>query len=175
MHTTNPNLPIAFKAYMYFVAAATLLFQSVFLLTIRIIWGWQFFMAGKGKLANLDRVAHFFGDDLHIPFPKFNAILASTTETFGGLLLIVGLAGRLVSLPLTFTMLVAYWTAERPDIHSLDDFVKATPFPFLFTSLVVLCFGPGKLSADYLIGRFILKRKMDNDMLPGFEVVPTRI
>jgi putative oxidoreductase len=69
-------------------------------------------------------------------------------------------------------MIVAYLTAERPDIHSMDDFVKATPFPFLFTVLVVLCFGPGRLSLDYLLERLVWKRKPKSPSAPprGFPV-----
>ena len=131
--------------------------SCAFLLAIRIIWGWQFFQTGKGKLKHLGDVTEFF-QSLHIPMPHLNAILASCTECFGGLMLLAGLGGRLASVPLTITMVVAYLTAERPDIHSMDDFVKATPFPFLFTVLTVLCFGPGKLSLDGIIG-CVLKRK----------------
>lgn len=152
---THPNTNPAVKAYRLLIYGTTLL-QSVFLLAIRVTWGWQFFQTGRGKLGDLDKVTGFF-TSLHIPLPRVNAIMASTTECFGGLLLLVGLGGRLVSVPLTITMLVAYLTAHRADIHSVDDFVAAAPFPFLFTALVVLFFGPGKLSADYLIQRFVLK------------------
>ena len=34
--------------------------RSPFLLLIRLFWGWQFFMTGKGKLMNLDRTTEFF-------------------------------------------------------------------------------------------------------------------
>jgi putative oxidoreductase len=140
---------IATKVYGWFTLAGSL-FSQVLLLTIRLIWGWQFFQTGKGKLGNLANVTDFFAS-LHIPAPRFNAILASSTECFGGFLLLVGLGGRLVSVPLAITMTVAYLTAERPDIHSMDDFVKATPFPFLFTTLVVFAFGSGWFSLDGLI------------------------
>ena len=156
---------IAIKAYNLLIYCGTL-FQSVFLLATRCIWGWKFFEAGKGKLANLTKATDYFST-LHIPLPHLNAILASTTECFGGLFLLVGLGGRLLSVPLTITMGVAYLTAHRSDIHSIDDFTKADPFPFLFTVLVVFCFGPGKLSADYLIQRFILKNHDCNAASPG--------
>lgn len=61
--------------------------QSPFLPVIRLYWGWQFLLTGKGKLLNLDRTAGFFAN-LHIPMPKLNAILAGSTECFGGLLLL---------------------------------------------------------------------------------------
>src|SRR5258708_2114334 len=81
--------------------------QSPFLLAIRLYWGWQFFLTGKGKLLNLDRTAKFF-HDLSIPFPKLNAIMAGSTECFGGFLLLLGLGSRLVSITLAGTMTVAY-------------------------------------------------------------------
>jgi putative oxidoreductase len=153
-----PSLPaprrpiaIAVKGYALFAVAGRL-FAHLLLLAIRAIWGWQFFQTGKGKLGNLASVTEFFAS-LHIPAPRFNAILASCTECFGGLLLLVGLGGRVVSVPLAITMTVAYLTAERADIHSMDDFVKATPFPFLFTALVVFAFGSGALSLDGLVRR----------------------
>lgn len=47
--------------------------QSPLLLVIRLYWGWQFAVAGWGKLTHLDRTAGFF-ETLEIPLPKLNAI-----------------------------------------------------------------------------------------------------
>jgi putative oxidoreductase len=149
----STSLPV--RAYQGLICTGTFL-QSILLLAMRVTWGWAFFEAGWGKLTHLDGAAGFFAK-LHIPMPYFNAVLASSTETFGGLLLLIGLGSRLVSVPLMITMIVAYLTAHRGDLSSLDTFAKANPFPFLLTALVVLCFGPGKLSVDYLIQRFVLK------------------
>jgi putative oxidoreductase len=53
---------------------------------------------------------------------------------------------------LTVNMLVAYVTADREALLSIfsdpDKFTGATPYTFLFASLIVLIFGAGKLSAD---------------------------
>jgi len=128
--------------------------QPVLLLLVRGWWGWSFFLTGKGKLMNLDGTTAFF-TKLEIPLPKLNAILAGSTECFGGLLLLVGLGSRLVSVPLIFTMLVAYATADKEALHSIltdtDKFTGATPFLFLFACLLVFTFGPGKLSLDALL------------------------
>ena len=153
MMQTNPHPAV--KAYLLLIRVAKPL-QCIFLLAIRITWGWQFFEAGKGKLANPSNYVGFFRE-LHIPLPYVSVLLAACTECFGGLLLIVGLGARLASVPLTFTMLVAYFTAGRANLTDMDKFVHDTAFPFLFTALVVLCFGPGKVSIDYLIQRFVLK------------------
>src|SRR4051794_32432807 len=92
--------------------------QPVLLLIIRGWWGWSFFLTGKGKLLNLDKTTAFF-TDLGLPLPKLNAIMAGTTEMVGGLLLLIGLGSRLVSVPLAFTMAVAYATADREALHAI--------------------------------------------------------
>jgi putative oxidoreductase len=129
--------------------------QSPLLLAIRLYWGWQFAQTGWGKLMNLDRTTGFF-ESLHIPLPKLNAIMAGSTECGGGILLALGLFARPASVPLIGVMAVAYWTADRDALNAIvsdpDKFVTAAPFLFLFASLIVLVFGPGKLSLDALLG-----------------------
>ena len=129
--------------------------QSPLLLAIRLYWGWQFAQTGWGKLTHLDRTASFFAS-LDIPLPKVNAIMAGATECLGGALLALGLFARPASVPLIFTMLVAYWTADRDALNAIgsdpDKFVTAAPFLFLLASLIVLLFGPGKLALDALLG-----------------------
>jgi len=130
--------------------------RPIFLLVIRLYWGWQFFLTGKGKLLNLDRTSGFF-ESLHIPAPKLNAIMAGTTELVFGLLFLVGLGGRVVPLPLIGVMMVAYLTSEQPALHAFfsdpDKFLGADPFLFLFAAVIIFIFGPGKLSLDALLGK----------------------
>jgi putative oxidoreductase len=143
------------RLYAWLVRAASHC-QSVVLLLIRLYWGYQFCITGWGKLNNLQGTADFFSG-LGIPFPTFNAALAGGTECFGGALLLIGLASRLVALPLIFTMIVAYATDGREVLLGIfqdsDAFVTATPFLFLLASVIILVFGPGKISLDYLIER----------------------
>jgi putative oxidoreductase len=39
-----------------------------------------------------------------------------------------------------------------------DKFVKADPFPFLFTALIILVFGPGLFSIDALMKQILRSR-----------------
>ena len=121
------------------------------LFLIRICWGWQFFLSGKGKLADLDKVTDFF-TELHLPLPRVNAMMAGSVECFGGLLLLVGLFSRVISVPLMFTMIVAYLTADQEALQSIfsdtDKFTSAAPFLFLLASAIIFAFGPGKFSVD---------------------------
>lgn len=130
--------------------------QSPLLFVLRAYWGFSFAQTGWGKLMHLDRTAEFFAS-LDLPAPKLNALAAGTTECVGGVLLFVGLFARPVSVPLMFTMLVAYATADREAVQAIfsdtDKFTSAAPFLFLFVSLLVLAFGPGKWSLDHLRAR----------------------
>jgi putative oxidoreductase len=130
--------------------------QAPLLLAIRLFWGWQFVGTGWGKLTHLDRTAAFFAE-LHLPLPYVNAAMAGGVECAGGALLLLGLWARLAAVPLVFTMLVAYATSEQEALKVItsdpDKFTSAAPFLFLLASLVVLAFGPGKLSVDALLGR----------------------
>jgi hypothetical protein len=50
----------------------------------------------------------------------------------------------------------------RSDIEHFSDpdkFVKADPFPFLFTALIILVFGPGLLSIDALMKQILRRRE----------------
>jgi len=130
--------------------------QSPLLFVIRLYWGLAFAQTGWGKLTHLDKTAEFFAS-LSLPAPKLNAIAAGSTECLGGLLLALGLFARPAAVPLIFTMMVAYATADSEALHAIfsdpDKFVTAAPFLFLLASLVVLVFGPGRLSLDALFSR----------------------
>jgi putative oxidoreductase len=147
------------KVYCLWVTAVSCL-QSPLLLAMRLYWGWQFFQIGKGKLTNLDVPTKFF-ESLHIPHPHLNAIMAGCTECFGGLFLLLGLGSRVLTIPLIFTMCVAYLTADSDKVKNIfsdpDSFVSAAEFQFMLTAIIVLIFGPGKFSLDWLIAKICPK------------------
>ena len=128
--------------------------QSPLLLVIRLYWGISFVQTGWGKLMHLDRTAGYFAD-LGIPLPKLNALMAGATECGGRALLALGFFARPVAVPLIFCMGVAYATAEKEALMAItsdpDKFTSATPFLFLLAALVVLAFGPGRLSLDAVL------------------------
>jgi putative oxidoreductase len=130
---------------------------------MRLTWGHQALNAGIGKLSNITNVILFF-EGLHIPFPHFNAYLVGIVETFGGAMLMLGLGSRLAAIPLAITMLVALSTAHAPDLSELrfltdpNLLVRQAPYPLLITSLLVLVFGPGRVSLDALIRRWAERR-----------------
>jgi putative oxidoreductase len=72
-------------------------------------------------------------------------------------LLILGLACRIISLLLAIDMIVAYLTADMEALHSIvsdpGKFYNADPYTFLFASLLILIFGPGRFALDWLLIR----------------------
>ncbi len=143
------------KLYNLLIAAASRL-QSPFLLVVRLYWGFQMMQTGWGKLHNLAKVTDFF-TSLGIPLPALNAPFIVGLEFLGGILIMLGLGSRLVALLLSCDMLVAFITADREALFSVfsdpDKFYAAAPYTFLLAFLIVLIFGPGRLSLDALLAR----------------------
>jgi putative oxidoreductase len=143
------------ELYAKFATLASYL-QSPFLLVVRLYWGWQLVQSGWGKLHHLDKITDYF-TSLNIPFPSVTAHFVSGLEFVGGLLLIVGLASRLIGLLLTVNMLVAYWTADREALLAVfsdpGKFYNADPYTFLFAAAMVLVFGAGLFSVDAVLKR----------------------
>jgi len=134
--------------------------QSPLLLVVRLYWGWQFAQNGWAKLHNLPRVTDFFSS-LGLPHPAQTACFVSSVELVGGILLALGLFSRVTALALTIDMLTAYITADREALFSFfsdpGKFYSADPYTFLFASLLILIFGPGKIALDTLLERYARK------------------
>lgn len=147
---------LADNGYRVFLKAANSL-QSLLLLAVRLYWGWQFFQTGWGKLHRLPQVTEFFAT-LGIPMPHFNAVFVSWLEVVGGILLAFGLGSRVISLLLAGDMIVAYIASDRDALRSIfsdpGKFYNADPYTFLFASLLILIFGPGRFALDTLIQKF---------------------
>ena len=91
------------------------------------------------------------GSGQHAPFDLFTLYgTAGILETFGGLLLFVGLFTRPVAFLLSGEMAVAFWTAHVPYAHSIFPIQNrgeaAVLFCFIF--LYVFLAGPGAWSVD---------------------------
>jgi putative oxidoreductase len=136
--------------------------QSPLLLVIRLYWGLQISQNGWGKLHNLSHVTEFFAS-LGLPAPAFTATFVASFEFVGGILLAIGLLSRIAALGIIIDMFMAYVTADKDALFAFisnpGKFYGADPFIFLFVGLLILIFGPGKLSLDTLIDRTIRKRK----------------
>lgn len=130
---------------------------------IRITAGAVFISTGWGHLTHMTETVEAFRDDFGVPFPEFNARLASVTEFVGGILLLFGLGTRFAALPMAFTMLVAIATAKRAQLESLNldgltTLLGFEEWSYLVMFLVIAIIGPGALSLDALIMRRLDRR-----------------
>ena len=125
-------------------------------LLTRLVIGQAFFLTGRGKLENFERTVGFF-TDLGIPMPELNAAFVSRLEFYGGALLVVGLATRLVAAGLASTMIVALATADKENFLAAlkmtgeQGLTDITPFVYLLFLLWLAISGPGAVSLDALL------------------------
>jgi putative oxidoreductase len=129
-------------------------------LVTRLLMGQAFFLTGRGKLANFENTVAFF-TELGVPMPELNAAFVSRLEFYGGIALILGLGTRLFAAGLASTMVVALLTADKATFldalfmrgdAGLTDVVPVVYGLFL---LWLIVYGPGKLSLDTLLARFL--------------------
>jgi len=129
-------------------------------LLTRLVLGQAFFLTGRGKLEHIEDIVGFFSK-LGIPFPAANAAFVSRLEYYGGIALILGLLTRLVALGLASTMVVALLTADRAGfLEALrgageTGLTDVVPFVYLLFLLWLVLFGPGPVSLDALLARWI--------------------
>ncbi len=84
-------------------------------LLLRLYLAPVFMQAGWTKFQNFDSTVAWFGNaewGLGMPLPEVMVTLAAGAELIGGALILVGLATRLMAIPLAITMVVAAVTAH---------------------------------------------------------------
>jgi putative oxidoreductase len=129
-------------------------------LLTRLVMGQAYHQNGAGKIENFARTVSFFGD-LGIPMPEANAFFVSRLEYWGGLLLVVGLFTRVVAFMLSSQMVVALLTADRGDFldalkgTSEKGLTDVTSFVYLLFLIWLVLYGPGVLSLDALVARWL--------------------
>jgi len=135
--------------------------KNPLLLAIRLYWGWQFATDGWGKLTHLDKVAEYFGGQLHLPAPAATALFVGLVEFGGGILFAAGIGSRLVSLVLFVNMTVAFLAAPDDRVNfshvfsKPEDFYGASPYTYWFAALLIMILGPGLFALDTLARRWM--------------------
>lgn len=151
------NFTKAYQALIFFGG----FLKSPILLLCRLYWGALFVAAGWEKLHDIPHFAQLL-QTYHFPAPNLMASIAAGCEFFGGLCLMLGFATRLAAIPLIIVMLTAYSTVHVESLHQFFQkpsvFVAEAPFNFLLTTLLVLAFGPGRFSIDYMLEKWLFSR-----------------
>lgn len=119
-------------------------------LLVRVAVGLVFVTTGWGKLHDLDTVTEFFRS-LGIPAAGFQAVLVSSIELVGGLMLIAGLGTRIASMLLVGVMAVALWTAKRGELHGVVELAGTIEVAYLVMFVWLAVYGAGAASLDHLI------------------------
>jgi len=119
-------------------------------LLVRIYFGYFWAETGWGKIHNLNAFAQrFIG--WGVPYPHISAALSGYTEFIGGILLMLGLFTRLVSIPLMFNMFVALVKVKMKEVTGIDDFAEMDEALYMFILFWLMMAGPGRISIDHLI------------------------
>ncbi len=126
-------------------------------LLVRLFVGYFFLETGWGKIHNLEGMAERFAD-WGIPAPAFNAALSGWTEFLGGLLVVLGLFTRPISIPLFINMVVATLAVKLKKVGGLDDFVELDEPLYALSFLWLFFSGPGWISLDHLLDKVLRKK-----------------
>mgnify|MGYP006301315173 CR=1 FL=1 len=127
-------------------------FQSLSLFFARLVLAYGFYEPAMNKWKNIEGVASWFAN-LGIPLPTLNAYLAAVTETFGVVLLTLGLLTRAISIPLIVVMIVAIVTVHLPQGFSAGDNGFEIPLYYMLFLLIFMSHGAGKISLDHILLR----------------------
>jgi putative oxidoreductase len=127
-------------------------YESIPLLFLRLILAYGFYNPAKMKWANINGIAQWF-ESINYPLPTLNAYLAATTEALGVILLLLGFATRLISIPLMFIMFIAIVTVHGGNGFEAGNNGFEIPLYYLLMLFVLFIIGPGKLSLDALINK----------------------
>ncbi len=105
-----PALLATVNGYYDLVVQRLRTLEGVAPLLIRLYLAPIMIQAGWNKIVGFENTVAWFGNPdwgLGLPFPALLAALAAGAEFLGGIALVVGLATRLVAIPLMFTMVIA--------------------------------------------------------------------
>ena len=119
-------------------------------LLARITVGVIFFQAGWGKLHHLQKVIGFF-TQLGIPAPNILAPFVAGVEFTCGILILVGLLTRFVSVPLIGIMIVAILTAKMKEISDISDLFGLIESLSIVLLVWLAIAGAGAVSIDHIL------------------------
>jgi putative oxidoreductase len=127
---------------------------SLLSLVIRLYVGWQFFKAGLVKIGDWSATLALFHDEYHVPVlpPELAAVMGASGELVFPILLLVGVVSRPAAFGLFFVNLMA--VISYPDLFTFECPAGLKDhFCWGALLLVLVAFGPGRLSLDNWLAR----------------------
>lgn len=136
--------------YKQLAVLAETLLLPITLLAARWVVAVAFFKSGLVKIANWDSTLYLFEEEYQVPFLPFElaAYMGTAAELILPPLLALGLIGRPAALALFFFNIIA--VVSYPAIWERG-FYDHQLWGFMLLILVI--FGPGKLSVDHFVGK----------------------
>jgi len=122
----------------------------------RITVGYVFLLSGWRKLNDLPQITENF-ISWGIPFPHFFTPLTSGIEFVGGICLLLGFMTRISAGALGVTMVVAIKAAKWDEVTDLETLLGFDEFEYLALFLWLAIAGPGALSLDAPISRWLAR------------------
>lgn len=128
---------------------------SVFALVTRVYVSWVFLKSGYLKLASWDSTLALFEYEYRVPLlpPHAAALLGTAGELVFPMLLILGLCGRLSALGLFAVNALAVISYSHVLLQKGFEAAVAQHYLWGFMLLVLMIYGPGRVSLDRLIER----------------------
>ena len=130
-------------------------------LLFRLILAYGFYAPALMKWRDISAIERWF-TSMNYPLPLLNAYMAASTEAAGVVLLVLGLATRLISIPLMVVMVIAtmtvHWSAGfaacQCSAPGGPKFGYEIPLYFFLMLFGLLVRGPGRISLDYVVSRW---------------------
>lgn len=119
-------------------------------LLFRLILAYGFYGPALHKVSNIEGTAKWFAS-MNYPAPLFNAYMAAGTESLGVILLTLGLATRLISIPLMVVMIVAITTVHLGNGFACGDNGFEIPLYYFLMLFSLFVGGAGRISIDAFI------------------------
>lgn len=132
------------KTYSKFITISNY-FAPMMMLILRLWIAYVFFISGLVKIDDFDNTIALFRDEYQVPIipPVIAAVLGTMFEISCPILLTLGFATRLATLPLLAMTAVIQFTYDQNIQHAYWAMLLGT----------ILCFGAGKISVDYKLAK----------------------
>ena len=129
--------------------------QSLLLLGTRLYVGWQFTKSGWLKYTSWDTTLGLFRDEYHVPLlpPEVAAVVGTCGELGFPIFLYLGLFSRFGALGMFFVNLMAVVSYRQVLLAEGFEAALGNHILWGFMLLVLMAFGPGKISLDAWLER----------------------
>ncbi|HNR22193.1 MAG TPA: DoxX family protein [Steroidobacteraceae bacterium] len=124
--------------------------RTPLLLACRLYVSWQFLKSGWLKLGDWDTTLWLFREEYHVPLlpPEWAAVAGTVGETLFALSLIAGFASRPAALGLFAVNVLAVISYRHVLLAPGYEAALAQHVLWGFMLLVLIAFGPGRVSVD---------------------------